>query len=186
VLIIVLILIVLYLYFYDFEQTLDTGSELEVYTDQELKNLSELEILTRTLWGEGRGSSEYERGLIGQVILNRVNSSGFRQDIISVCLQPFQFSCWNDPKSNNDNSYKVRKKDIVNLDSYKQSKRIAQKVIDGQYKNEIPEDTYYFVVPNYTKIGVHNNKVIWANAGYSFTQGMEVVKELDHYFLREV
>ncbi|MBY0281706.1 MAG: cell wall hydrolase [Alphaproteobacteria bacterium] len=62
----------------------------------------DLDILARTLYGEGRG--EYNKpdgGLaaliaIGNVIMNRVKTGGwFGRSIAEVCQKPWQFSCWN-------------------------------------------------------------------------------------------
>src|SRR5688500_14492498 len=62
-----------------------------------LDTLSENEILGLTLYGEAR--SEPIEGLVavGSVIANRASDGKQRwgTSIRGVCLQPFQFSCWN-------------------------------------------------------------------------------------------
>ncbi|MBI5120055.1 MAG: cell wall hydrolase [Rhodospirillales bacterium] len=61
-----------------------------------------VDILARTLWGEARGESKAGREAVARVVLNRVahaRAKGGRfwwgGDIFSVCLKPWQFSCWN-------------------------------------------------------------------------------------------
>ena len=62
-----------------------------------LSPLTENEILALTLYGEAR--SEPIEGIVavGSVIANRASDSKQRwgTTIRGVCLQPFQFSCWN-------------------------------------------------------------------------------------------
>lgn len=69
----------------------------------------DLDILARTLYGEGRGEyNKSDGGLaaliaIGNVIMNRVQIGGwFGKTIAEVCQKPWQFSCWNknDPNFN--------------------------------------------------------------------------------------
>ena len=67
----------------------------------------DLDILTRTLYGEARGESDLGRRAVAHVILNRAKL-GFT--IAQVCLKPFQFSAWNP----NDPNYK--KLQAVGLD----------------------------------------------------------------------
>ncbi len=70
----------------------------------------QIDILSRTIYGEARG--EYAKvgisGLIsvGNVVLNRVKKGGFFGDnLIDVCKKPKQFSCWNF----NDPNFKIIK-----------------------------------------------------------------------------
>jgi spore germination cell wall hydrolase CwlJ-like protein len=65
-----------------------------------LADLSDLDILARTIYGEARG--EFATfGIaaligIGNVVANRVKCGGwFGRKIAEVCLKPKQFSCWN-------------------------------------------------------------------------------------------
>ncbi|MDR1982801.1 MAG: cell wall hydrolase [Holosporaceae bacterium] len=59
---------------------------------------NDLDILARTLYGEGRGEL-YKFGIaslmaIASVVVNRKNKN-FAETISDVCLAPYQFSCWN-------------------------------------------------------------------------------------------
>jgi spore germination cell wall hydrolase CwlJ-like protein len=59
--------------------------------------MDDLEILARTLWGEGRGGSDEGLEAIAAVVMNRLRAPGerFGRTVAEVCLQPKQFSCWN-------------------------------------------------------------------------------------------
>ncbi|MDR0678507.1 MAG: cell wall hydrolase [Holosporaceae bacterium] len=59
---------------------------------------NDLDILARTLYGEGRGEL-YKFGMasliaIANVVVNR-KSKDFAKTVADVCLAPYQFSCWN-------------------------------------------------------------------------------------------
>ncbi|WP_415402448.1 cell wall hydrolase [Tateyamaria sp. SN3-11] len=56
----------------------------------------DLEILSKTLWGEIRGGTKEHATNVAEVVLNRF-LSGYRSDgsIAGVCLKHKQFSCWN-------------------------------------------------------------------------------------------
>ncbi len=57
-----------------------------------------LDILARTLWGEARGECETGRRAVAWVVRNRAQRApayGWPAAVDAVCLQPWQFSCWN-------------------------------------------------------------------------------------------
>ncbi len=61
-------------------------------TDQ----FSDQEILARTMWGEARNQGELGMQAVACVVLNRINHpTWWGTNVRSVCLKPFQFSCWN-------------------------------------------------------------------------------------------
>ena len=54
-----------------------------------------LEVLARTIWGEARGDGRPGMEAVALVILNRARHPGWWGDEpASVCLDPYQFSCW--------------------------------------------------------------------------------------------
>ena len=53
-------------------------------------------IVAATILAEARGEGETGMKAVGQVILNR--SRGRNLPCEAVCLQPWQFSCWNNTK----------------------------------------------------------------------------------------
>jgi N-acetylmuramoyl-L-alanine amidase len=69
---------------------------------------ADLMILARTIYGEARGELNKIVGgmqslhAVAWVVKNRAVQKRFGQSITNVCLQPWQFSCWNhnDPNRN--------------------------------------------------------------------------------------
>lgn len=60
------------------------------------KQMSPLEVAARTVFGEARGETQVGKLAVASVICNRaMNPSWWGDDIKSVCLKPWAFSCWN-------------------------------------------------------------------------------------------
>ena len=66
------------------------------------KELGEINILARTIYGEARGEYEHVEGgicaliAVGNVVMNRLKAkSWYGKSIQEVCQKPYQFSCWN-------------------------------------------------------------------------------------------
>ncbi|ODM98103.1 Spore cortex-lytic enzyme [Orchesella cincta] len=51
------------------------------------------EVLSKTIYEEARGEPEVGQEWVGHVIMNRARQRGI--SIAEVCLQPYQFECWN-------------------------------------------------------------------------------------------
>lgn len=60
-----------------------------------LWSLSAEQIVSLTIFGEGRGEPLEGKAAIGCVIRNRVRTSYRGDTYHEVCLAPLQFSCWN-------------------------------------------------------------------------------------------
>jgi len=53
-------------------------------------------VLACTLWMEARGDGEEGMQAVANVVMNRVNHPlWWGKDVVSVCLAPKQFTCWN-------------------------------------------------------------------------------------------
>lgn len=60
-------------------------------------NAAELDIATRTVYGEARGESYEGKVAVAWVIRNRLaRPCWWGRDIKGVCTHPWQFSCWTD------------------------------------------------------------------------------------------
>ena len=86
-------------------------------------SVRDIDIATRTVWGEARGEDYDGKKAVAHVILNR--SSGdlwgdgkpdwWGETVEQVCLKPRQFSCWNE---NDPNRAKMLA--LSNIDAYYQ------------------------------------------------------------------
>lgn len=65
-----------------------------------LENLSSIEVLALTIYGEARGENPLGQIAIGCVIRNRVQKISYTTTYKKICLKPKQFSCWNENDSN--------------------------------------------------------------------------------------
>lgn len=61
-------------------------------------------ILARTVFGEAAGEPDAGKEAVAEVVMNRAASGRYPKTITGVCLQPFQFSCWN---ANDPNRAKI-------------------------------------------------------------------------------
>lgn len=89
-------------------------------------NLLPDEVLALTLWGEARGETIEGQVAVANVIMNRWKSNPSKyKSIIDVCLEPKQFSCWNEDDPNK------AKMDLI-----------ATKVDSGMIPPEIKQQIY--------------------------------------------
>lgn len=62
-----------------------------------------IDVLARTIWGEDRGGGDIGMHAVANVICNRANHPRWwGTDIVAVCMEPSQFSCWNHGDPNRD------------------------------------------------------------------------------------
>lgn len=75
---------------------------------------SDKEILARTLYGEARGEGQLGIDAVASVIMNRVkNPCWWGKSVRTVCLKPWQFSCWNEKDPNRDIIINVTDKEPI-------------------------------------------------------------------------
>lgn len=58
-------------------------------------NAQDRDTLIRTVWGEARGESFEGKKAVAFVVVNRAIKPQWLNSIHGVCVQPWQFSCWN-------------------------------------------------------------------------------------------
>ena len=63
---------------------------------------TDLEVMARTVYGEARGEPDTGQRAVAHVILNRLRDKRWPDSIKDVCLQPKQFSCWNEDDPNRE------------------------------------------------------------------------------------
>ncbi len=107
----------------------------------------DVDILARTIFGEARGESLSGQEAIASVILNRVNFARRKgkywwgDNIRSVCLKPWQFSCWNI----HDANYPLLIQDLSTNKSFMICRRIALRAIGGVLLDKTGGATHYHV-----------------------------------------
>lgn len=107
------------------------------YTDR----FSDLEILARTCWGEARNQGEQGMQAVANVIINRANDpKWWGNDIRSVCLKPWQFSCWNAGDPNREKMLAVTPADA----EYRVAEALAQRAISGALPDITHGATSYY------------------------------------------
>ena len=99
----------------------------------------DIDMLARTLYGEARGEPHQGRLLVAYVILNRWRTQ-YRgnRTIRDVCLDPWQFSCWNSNDPNRDKLLEVTLSNKVFRECY----MAALEAIDAV--NELPLKTRHY------------------------------------------
>ncbi len=69
--------------------------------DPKIKALGDIEVLALTIIGEARGETIEGQVAVGSTIRNRMKHDNVKyRDYSSVCLEPRQFSCWNEDDPN--------------------------------------------------------------------------------------
>lgn len=103
--------------------------------------LNEADILARTIWGEARGEGRKGMEAVACVIMNRTkNPRWWGKDVLSVCLKPWQFSCWNKKDPNFKLLQTVNSTDPV----FFLAENIAEEALDGSLKDFTKGSTHYF------------------------------------------
>lgn len=117
-------------------------------------NDRDIDIMTKTIWAEARGETTKGRVAVGWTIRNRAEKSPaykWSSVIADVCLQPWQFSCWN---ANDPNLPKL--KALNNSDPlYQECYEVARKVLSGELQDPTRNADHYYAdyiaPPNWAK-----------------------------------
>lgn len=120
------------------------------------KTLNDIVTVACTVYGEARGEPFEGKVAVANVIMNRVKSPGWwGKDITSVCLAPWQFSCWNsnDPNRAIIETFRrsfMRKemygiKGAIRDSSFCECMSIAAAVIGGRLPDITEGSAHYYV-----------------------------------------
>lgn len=100
-----------------------------------------VETLAKTIYGEARGESYKGQLAVGWVIRNRAADGKLRwpRDIIGVCRQPKQFSCWNE----DDKNFSLIKDAHINSPGFLACVGAAALVLSGSEPDPTGGATHY-------------------------------------------
>lgn len=103
---------------------------------------AEIDTLTKTLWAEARGEGRDGMIAVGWVIRNRAEHPGWwGKSIETVCLKPYQFSCWN---AGDPNAPYLRGLKAIPGREYSLAREAAIAVIEGREPDPTLGATHYY------------------------------------------
>lgn len=95
----------------------------------QVSDLPERDVVAYTLWAESRGEGTAGMKAVAGVIANRAKLK--RKPLSKVCLEPWQFSCWNG----------VKTVAVPNDKTYRECQLIATAAMAGRIRNQF---THYY------------------------------------------
>jgi len=105
---------------------------------------SAVDILARTMVGEDDVGGADGMQAVASVVMNRVNSgiTWWGNTILTVCLKPLQFSCWNSGSAN-----RARILALTNTNpSFVTAQAIAQEAVAGTMQDLVDGATNYLAI----------------------------------------
>lgn len=98
------------------------------------------DTLARTIWGEAEPHDEADACAIAWVVRNRVQLPNWPTRVAAVCLQPYQFSCWNV-----DNPNLLAMQEVTIQERwFRRCRDIAEMVIAGGIPDPTSRSTHYY------------------------------------------
>lgn len=104
----------------------------------------DVDILARTIFGEAEGNNKADAIAIAWVVKNRLGKASWPDTVAEVCLQPYQFSCWN---AGDPGRERIAKAEGT---WFMQCRSIAEAVIEGKLRDETRGSTHYYA--DYVKL----------------------------------
>lgn len=118
-------------------------------TDQEhakpfevLRSYGAKEVLFRTLFAEARGQPIEAQVGVGSVIRTRVNDKRWPNTFQEVCLQPAQFSCFNQGDPNFEKLLNPEAHD--RLEVLQQLRYVAAGIVEGVFLDNVSGANHYY------------------------------------------
>ena len=112
-------------------------------------------VVANTLYFEARSESEQGLREVATVIYNRAQNTG--KTFEAVCLQPFQFSCWNASKTR-----KTAPKTHSDTEAYRLCLAIEKELLTGKFE-PLGEWTHYYnprlCSPNWARDGQNKTQI---------------------------
>lgn len=101
---------------------------------------NDLDILARTLYGEAEAYDVDDAEAIAAVVMNRIRWRNWPNTAAQVCLQPWQFSCWNQNDPNRVRILAVTEDDAW----FRTCIGIAKRALDGTLHDKTNGATHYY------------------------------------------
>lgn len=101
-------------------------------------DVEDIVTLAKTLYGESEVNNLEDAEAIACVVMNRVHLPNWPDDVSQVCLQPWQFSCWNPNDPGRARIAKAKGR------WYDQCRMIAEKAILGRLRDRTERSTHYY------------------------------------------
>lgn len=102
--------------------------------------MNDVEVLARTLYGEARANDTEDAEAIACVVLNRVGYRNWPGTVGEVCLQPWQFSCWN---MDDPNRVRIMRAERSSQPWFDQCWQIAERAVAGKIDDRTRSSTHY-------------------------------------------
>lgn len=103
--------------------------------------MNNLDTLARTLYGEAESGDRADAHAIANVIMNRVALPNWPNNVAGVCMQAWQFSCWN---ADNPRRQHLLSADPASAPWLKECYEIARQAIDGTLPDITTRSTHYY------------------------------------------
>ena len=113
--------------------------------------MTETEVLARTIYGEARSGDVEDATAIACVILNRVGYRNWPSNVADVCLQPMQFSVWNESDAGRARMLRAERGKTAWFD---ECWKIAEEALRGALTDKTRTSTHYHtraVAPRWSK-----------------------------------
>lgn len=120
-----------------------------------------IDTLARTLYGEAKPHDIQDATAIACVVMNRVALPNWPDDVESVCIQPYQFSCWNTSDPNRARIFKA------NGAWFDKCVQIAMKAVDHQLVDPTTASTHYHT-PAVKPAWSRGKKPVYFTSGHVF------------------
>ena len=101
-------------------------------------DIEDILTLSKTLYGESEVNNKDDAEAIACVVMNRVSYPTWPDDVSQVCLQPWQFSCWNPNDPGRARITKAKGK------WFDQCRAIAEQAVLGKLYDKTNGSTHYY------------------------------------------